>query len=118
MTGKEAQTTYTVIDNVSGEPIATGLSVAAAAAEVLTSDGQEYEIREATDKFGGFELWYRKQVANKPWTKSVIFSLETDRGAAESEIFNQVIQSEWPRHPSVMSDAQYAEMRAQLDSED
>lgn len=105
--------TYTVIDNVSGEAIATGLSAADAAAEVLTSDGREFDIRLADDG-NGFELWTRQQVANKGWTRTVIYSIEADRSAAEADIFSQVIAANWPRRPSVLTDAQYKEMLAQL----
>lgn len=106
-------TTYTVIDNVSGEAIATGLSAADAASEVLTSDGREFEIRLADDG-NGFELWTRQQVANRGWTCTALYSIEADRSAAEADIFAQVIAANWPGRPSVLTDAQYAEMRAEL----
>ena len=106
-------TTYTVIDRASGDAIATGLSAADAASEVLTSDGQEYDIRPATDG-NGFELWTRKQVASKGWTRTVVYSIENDRDAAEADIFAKVIVADWPRHPEVLTDAQYAEMLAEL----
>ena len=106
-------TTYTVIDNASGEAIATGLSAADAAHEVLTSDSQEYDICPAADG-NGFELWTSRRVANKGWTRTVVYSIENDRDAAEAEIFAKVIVANWPRHPEVMTDAQYAEMLAEL----
>ena len=106
-------TTYTVIDDNSGEAIATGLTVAEAAAEVLTSDSQEFDIRAAEDG-NGFELWTRQQVANKGWTQTVVYSVEDDRAAAEAEIFAKVIAADWPRHPTVMTDQQYAEMQAEM----
>ena len=104
--------TYTVIDT-NGEAISTGLTTADAAAEVLTSDSQEFDIRAAEDG-NGFELWTRQQVANKGWTKTVVYSVKEDLTAAEAEIFAKVIAADWPRHPSVMTDQQYAEMQAEM----
>lgn len=105
-------TSYTVIDNGSGEAIATGLNLRDAAAEVLTSDSREYDIRE--DEDGGFALWSRQQVANKGWTRTVVYSIETDREKAEAEIFGKVIVADWPHHPSVMTDEAFADMQRQL----
>lgn len=104
--------TFTVINDNSGEVIATGLTAAEAAAEVLTDDGREFDIRAAEDG-NGFELWTRQQVANKGWTKTVVYSVKDDRAAAEAEIFAKVIAADWPRHPTVMTDAQYAESQAE-----
>lgn len=106
-------TAFTVIDSASGEVIGTGLTAADAAAEVLTSDSQEFDIRAAEDG-NGFELWTRQQVANKGWTRTVVYSIEAARDAAEAEIFAKVIAADWPRHPTVLTDAQYAEMLAEL----
>ena len=99
-------TTYTVICT-SGHVIATGLTVADAAAEVLTDDGREYEIRAAEDG-NGYELWTRQQVANRGWTQTVVYSVEDGRTAAEAEIYAKVIAADWPRHPTVMTDHQKA----------
>ena len=110
-------TTYTVINNGSGEAIATGLNASDAASEVLTSDSQEFDIRAAADGVG-FELWTRQQVANKGWTRTVVYSIEADRAVAEAEIFDKVINADWPRHPSVLTDAQFAEMQAEWAAED
>ena len=108
-----AATTYTVINENSGEAIATGLTAAEAAFEVLTDDSREFDIRAAEDG-SGFDLWTRQQVANKGWTKTVVYSIEDDRDAAEAEIYAKVIAADWPRHPTVMTDTQYAEMQAEL----
>jgi hypothetical protein len=106
-------TTYTVINENSGEAIATGLTAADAAAEVLTDDSREFDIRAAEDG-NGFDLWVRQQVANKGWTKTTIYSLEDDLDAAEADIFGKVINADWPHHPEVMTDTQFAEMQAQF----
>lgn len=102
----------TVIDH-NGEALGRHLTEADAAHIILTHDGADYEIRE--DGWRGskiFELWTRKQVANKPWTKTVVFSLADTRAEAEAEIFAEVCAACWPRHPEAISDAQYDEMFA------
>lgn len=100
-------TKYTVIDRNSGEKIDGGLTVAEAAHIVLTDDSQEYDIRPSEDG-DGFDLWSRQQVANKGWTKTVIWSISADHDEAEAEIFAKVIAADWPRHPEVLTDEQYA----------
>jgi len=108
-------TSYTVIDRSSGEMIDTGLSAADAARIVLTADSQEYSIREDAD--GGFTLWSRQQVANKGWSKTVIWSIATDRAEAEADIFMKVIAADWRGAPEVVTDEQYAEMIAAVGDE-
>jgi hypothetical protein len=107
-------TTYTVIDRNSGEKIDGGLTAAEAARIVLTDDSQEYDIRPSEDG-EGFDLWCRQQVANKGWTKTVIWSISSDRDEAEAEIFAKVIAADWSRHPEVLTDKQYASMMADLE---
>lgn len=108
-------TTFTVIDRNSGEKIDGGLTAADAAHIVLTDDSQEYEIR--SDEDGGFSLWSRQQVANKRWTRTVIFSVKDDRAEAEAEIFDKVIAADWPRHPEVLTDQQYADMMSDFEGD-
>jgi len=105
-------TTYTVLDT-HGFLIATGQTAADAAAEVLTDDGRDYDIRTAEDG-NGFELWTRQQVANKGWTRTAIYSVGDERATAEARIFAKVIAADWPRHPTVLTDQQYAEMLAEI----
>lgn len=107
-------TKYTVIDPSSGEAIDSGLTAAEAAHIILTDDGRQYEIREDPD--GGFTLWSRQQVANKPWSPTVVFSIETEREKAETEIFQKVIVADWPRHPEAITDQRYQEMLANLEA--
>lgn len=97
--------TYTVINSFSGDVIDSGLSAEMAAHVVLTDDGGEYEVRE--DERGGWSLWTRKQVANRGWSRTLVGSAESDRDAAEADIWLQVIRADWPRHPTVMTDASY-----------
>lgn len=107
-------TTYTVIDRSSGEALHTGLTAREAAYEILTYDEREYEIRQ--DEDGGWTLWSRHQVANRGWERTVLFSIHSNQGEAEADIFAQVIAADWPRHPEVMTDTDYARMLAELDN--
>jgi hypothetical protein len=106
-------TTYTILTG-EGEMIETGLSLRDAAAEVLTSDSREFEVR--ADKDGGFTLWTRQQVANRPWTATRFFSIKSDREAAEQEIFEAVVTSErFSGHNEAITDEQYRQMLADLE---
>jgi len=100
---------FTVVDT-DGEPIARHLTAAEAAHIILTDDGREYEIREDD---GGYELWSRQQVANRPWEATVIFTVADTLEEAEAEIFAAVIRASWPRHPEAMTDAQFDEIAAE-----
>lgn len=105
-------TTYTILTG-EGEMIETGLSLADAAHEVLTSDSRQYEIR--GDKDGGFTLWSRQQVANRPWAATAIWSVKADRATAEQEIFEKVVTAErWAGHCEAITDEAYAAMVASL----
>jgi len=85
--------TYAVF-TFNGDLIDENLTAAEAAHTILIDDGQDYEIR--PDKDGGFWLWYRQQVANKPWTRTLIYSAENDAEKAESDIFEQVVSANGP----------------------
>ena len=117
--------TFTVID-ADGYPVARHLTAAAAAHLILTDDGRGYEIRPmfygdeedyndcagivsvlGADCDGGYELWTRQQVANRPWSKTVLFSFADTLADAEAEIFAAVIRANWSRHPQAMTDAEY-----------
>jgi hypothetical protein len=97
-------TKYTVVDS-NGDVLDRGLTVAEAAHIILTDDGREYAIRPDDD--GCWTLWSRQQVANKGWSPTVVYSFEDDRDLAESEIFQKVVDSDWPHHPEAMTDEQY-----------
>jgi hypothetical protein len=112
-------TLYTIEDN--GE-ITSGLTAVEAAQILLTDDGADYEIR-AGEECGGilkgerhYELWIRKQVANKSWTKTVISGIAATEEDAEVEISESVIKSGHWETGSLhcMTDASHAEMVAQL----
>lgn len=105
-------TTYTILTG-EGEMIEAGLNLRDAADAVLTSDSREFDIRADAD--GGFTLWTRQLVANRPWTETKFFSILTDRAAAEEEIFAAVLLS--PRfkgHNEAITDEQYADMQRQF----
>ena len=101
---------FTVVD-IDGEPIARHLTAAEAAHIILTDDGSDYEIRPTKD--GGFLLWTRQQVANKPWTKTNVFSFADTLAEAGDEIFADVISTHWPRHPEAMTDEQFDAIAAE-----
>jgi hypothetical protein len=100
---------YTVVD-IDGEPIARHLTAAEAAHIILTDDGRDYEIRR--DELGCV-LWTRQQVANRPWAKTVVFSLADTLAEAEAEIFDAVISADWARHPEAMTDLQFDAIAAE-----
>lgn len=110
-------TTYTIA-NFRNDNVQSGLSARNAADELLSHDGAEYEVRAEADGTG-FTLWDRKPNAGKPWARTVIYSVEADRAAAETEIFTKVIQSGyWERDDMFCgTDDAYAEMLAEMDAE-
>jgi hypothetical protein len=105
--------TYTVLRG-DGEVIARGLSASDAATEIMTYDGCEIELRR--DEDGGYTLWSRQQVANRPWATTRFWSWNTDEDAAWEEIAGKVLATEWPsNYPDAMTDQQYDEMVAQAE---
>lgn len=83
-------TTYTIADFRS-DVVRTGMTARETASQLLGHDGAEWEIRDEAD--AGFALWHRKPNAGMRWTKTVIYSIEDDREAAENQIFERVIAS-------------------------
>lgn len=108
--------TYTIADFRSGD-VKTGMSAREAAAELLGDDGGEWEIRDNGET--GFDLWHRKPNAGKPWTLTVIYSIEEDRETAENEIFEKVIASGYWDRDDMFSgtDEQYRQMLADQENE-
>ena len=100
--------TYTVLTH-NGDLIDTGLTADEAARAILTYDGCDFELRPIED--GGFALWSRQQVANKPWQKSLIlWSIAENEKEAEADIFVKVLKhsSEWRHSPYAITDESYA----------
>lgn len=116
-------TTYTVFQSNDSSIFESGLSLADAANSVLTHDGHEWEIRPAADG-DGFRLWTsnasRNSAAYQGLRQSTVWSLASDRQAAEAEIFAKVIAAEPARSngPEVMTDERFAAMVAETDDED
>lgn len=109
-------TTYTIIDG-EGYVMDRGVSLSEAADAIMTSDSREWDIRE--DENGGFTVWSRQQVANRPWAATAIYSFAANRDEAEREICENIVNSErWSGHCEAMTDAAYEEMLAQLTAED
>lgn len=96
-----------------GDLIDTELTAAKAAKEILTHDGQDYEIRPSADS-PGFDLWSRQQVANVKWHKTSLFSLELDEKKAETAIFEKVValSGNWRGQPFAMTMESYNQMQA------
>ena len=104
-------TIYDVVDH-DGELVAESLTAAEAAHEILTSDGREYDIRNAED---GYVVWSRQQVANRPWARTTITSIKSDRAEAEADIFAQVVAAErWNGHPEAVERGARIQAAAQL----
>ena len=105
---------YAVVDQ-SGELIARDLTTEDAAHEILTVDGQEYEIR--PDSAGDYwTLWTRQQVANKPWT-STLFGDYGPENEARAVIFAHVVNEadggRWWMAEAIPQE-EYDEMEARL----
>jgi len=106
-------TTYTVTDR-SGNVIERGLTLSHAAHEILSTDGREWDIRPIDG--GGWCLWARHQVANRPWAETTVWSFAASPEAAEADIFGQVITACWPGHYEAWTDAGYDRMLAEIDA--
>lgn len=82
---------YTVTSN-EGEYPRSGLTLAQAADEILSSDSREWKI-EFNDET--WAIWSRQQVANIGWSKTHISSCAETLAEAEAEIFKEVIDKSW-----------------------
>jgi hypothetical protein len=106
-------TTYTTHRH--GNNALSGLSVADAAREILTADGQDFEIRREGDCW---RLWQRKECAGVKWRAVLIWSFEEPEDAAEADIFQRVVnrclEGRWDRYTHIMTDDAYNAMLAQL----
>ena len=113
--------TFTVL-NRHGDVQERSASLVEAAHIVLGYDGHEYDIRPMADG-PGFELWTsafsRNAAAYNGLRRSVIFSIEIDRAAAEQEIYQRVVShAEWFENCQVMTDADYDAMLRVLREEE
>ena len=108
---------YAVVDQ-SGDLIARDLTTEQAAHEILTGDGQEYEIR--LNSAGDFwTLWTRQQVANKPWKVTLMGTYGTE-AEARAKIFAHVVKEadggRWWKAEAIPQE-EYDEMEARLAAE-
>ena len=87
--------TYKVID-YNGDVIARGLSAAEAANEILSTDSREWEIRRMEG--GGWQIWSRQQVANRPWAATVVTSFAGTLEKAQQQMFEEVIARNFRHH--------------------
>lgn len=111
---------YAVVDQ-SGDLIARDLTTEQAAHEILTVDGQEYEMRR--DPEGYWSLWTRQQVANRPWTCTLLGSWGQTEDDAKAEVFADALrQADGGRHwmaeaiPQDEYDAMMARLAAEADA--
>lgn len=108
---------YAVIDQ-SGDLIDRDLTTEQAAHEILTVDGQEYEIR--LGSAGDYWiLWGRQEVANRPW-EVTRFSTWGTRAEARAAIFAHVVKkADGGRYwkAEAIPQAKYDETQARLAAE-
>jgi hypothetical protein len=113
---KEATLGYTILDNVSGDARANGVTLEEAATYVLTHDGAEYDIL-PRDGDGGEPLALYVKSRNGSWREAIASSFAEDIDAAKSEIFAQVVNTrDWVSSLRVMSDADYEAFLADADA--
>lgn len=116
-------TTYTIRD---GETVARGLTTEEAAAWLLNHDGADYEVRageECSGVLAGerfWELWTRKQVANKPWGRTVVHAIASNEEDGTARIMEEVLRSgHWEGdNLSCFTDQDYDKMMLKLDVEE
>lgn len=105
-------TLYTVICHDSGAVLDTGLTLDEAAREVLTCDGQSFEIIfNAAER--SYDLYSHKAGRNN-WGIPLMFSHADTLKTARMEMFHKVIAAGWQGHPVVMTDRLCAAIRLQL----
>ena len=94
-TGNETMSEETkyIVRDANGLIVEAGISRLEAGRCILQYDSQQYEIRR--DEDGGWALWIRKQVANKPWTMTYEWSFAGSEDEAEAEFVELVIAAGW-----------------------
>ena len=103
-------TTYTVLTQ-SGDVVDRGLTLSQACDEIMRSDGREWEIR---GEPGEYAAWSRQQVASRPWACCyALVSYADTLEAAEAEIYETIICSDWRGHNTAVTDESYDEMMAE-----
>jgi hypothetical protein len=114
--GFTMQTTYTLLDN--GYAKRSGLTLEQAAIELLTDDGQEYEIRTDSSEPDTWFLWVRKPNAGRQWQQWGRFhATGGTEEEARSRIFRTVMREYKPGNICVVTDNYHARMVAELSDE-
>lgn len=118
-------TRYTV-ESPDGDVIASGLSVTEAAHEVLAYDGHTYEVRATGERAGGerqFAAYVSAGSANGPGGAGRLsMAPDTLVWAADADAAWPLIAAKvcdlaggkWDRGPCVLTDARWAEIRAEM----
>jgi hypothetical protein len=108
-------TTYTVISSSSGLAKNTGLSNVEAAQAVLSHDGQEYELRQADAGWWQLYIGRRSGGLVAAWCNNdLLLVAAPTEGEAWDNIAALVIHHNWPNHPDVITDAEYAQSQVSL----
>lgn len=112
--------TYTVT-NHDGANEKRGLTFDEAAHEIMIHDGHKFEIR--PEDGGGYRLWTSEFSEHDPLgarlSESVIYSRETDEGAATVEIYAEVLaKAHWFKGQCVYTDAEYDAILAELEADE
>lgn len=124
--------TYTV-EAPNGDVIERGLSLEDAAVAILTYDGRDYQVRPdpvddqarilmvtqfSHNRSGGcgeyLPAWLGERVIRSAADLDEAGNL-TNREDALTQIWRQVVMTDWPGHPTAMTDADYDSMLALLD---
>lgn len=118
---KALKTTGWTLLDFEGKTLAEGLPThSAAVVEILTDDGDRFEIR--PDEGLGWRLWVTNRPS--PLGKSVFFSLKDDEDEATAEIFAAVAEQagrDWNGYGKtyrILTDADHAAELAEDDEDD
>ena len=109
------ETRYVVL-NCNGDVIRHNLDRDDACNQILTDDGQEWEVR--PDSPEGHTLWSRKQVGNVSWHPTAVYSAYDDYGTAYDDIMEKVISSNWDRQCYAMPMTEHVQSQSDIFRED
>jgi hypothetical protein len=83
--------TYTVYRATDGDNAHSGLSLSEAVDEMLSDDGRDWELRPDLGGWRIFNTFANRQFGMR---STRFYSAETDRAAAEAELFAEIIGEE------------------------
>jgi len=112
-------TTYTVYNPNASDEAESGLCLADAANALMTHDGHAWDIREEGGAFNLYTSQFSQNstLGGRELTRSVVSSYETNRAAAEIEVFKRVVSEDWWKLECA-TDAEFARWRADAEAED